>query len=59
VELARFAVGKAIGLGLDGWTPTAAMLQQPTKWSWFLDSGSETPDILRALYADPHVVSRE
>jgi mannan endo-1,4-beta-mannosidase len=58
-ELARFAVGKAIGLGLDGWTPTVGMLEQPTKWSWFLASGTEQPDALRALYANPHVVSRE
>jgi mannan endo-1,4-beta-mannosidase len=57
-ELARFAVGKVIGLGLNGWAPTAAMLDQPTKWAWFLASGIEQPDVLRALYANPRVVSR-
>jgi len=58
-ELARFAVGKAIGLGLDGWTPTGAMLEQPTRWAWFLASGAEQEDTLRALYANPHVISRQ
>ncbi len=56
-ELARFAVGKVIGLGLDGWAPTAAMLDQPTQWAWFLSSGIETPDATRALYAHPQVIS--
>jgi len=61
-ELARFAVGKVIGLGLEGWTPTPAMLEQPARWAWFLAS-SEDPgragqsEALRALYADPHVIS--
>jgi mannan endo-1,4-beta-mannosidase len=59
-ELARFAVGKVIGLGLDGWMPTGAMLEQPTRWAWFLASGAEQqPDALRALYANPRVVSRQ
>jgi len=57
-ELARFAVGKVIGLGLDGWTPTAAMLEQPTHWAWFLASGIEQPDALRELYANSRVISR-
>jgi mannan endo-1,4-beta-mannosidase len=35
-ELSRFAVGKVIGIGLDGWLPTPAMLDQPTRWAWFL-----------------------
>ena len=58
-ELARFAVGKVIGLEVDGWLPTAAMLEQPTRWAWFLASGTEQPDALRAVYANPHVVSRQ
>jgi mannan endo-1,4-beta-mannosidase len=57
-ELARFAAGKAIGLGLDGWAPTGAMLEQPTRWAWFLASGAEQPEALRALYANPKVISR-
>ena len=58
-EVARFAVGKIVGLGLDGWAPTAAMLEQPTRWAWFLTSGVEQPDAVRGLYANPHVVSRQ
>ena len=58
-EVARFAVGKVVGLGLDGWAPTAAMLEQPTRWAWFLTSGVEQPDAVRVLYANPHVVSRQ
>lgn len=58
-DLARFAVGKVIGLGLDGWTPTAAMLDQPTRWAWFLTSNIEQSDAVRALYANPHVQSRQ
>jgi mannan endo-1,4-beta-mannosidase len=59
-ELARFAVGKVIGLGLDGWTPTAAMLDQPTQWAWFLTSADDASqaDALRALYGNARVVSR-
>ena len=56
-ELSRYAVGKVVGLGLDGWTPTAAMLEQPTRWAWFLSSGLENPEAVRALYANPHVIS--
>ena len=57
-ELARFAVGKVVGLGLDGWEPTTTMLEQPTKWAWFLASGTDQPDAVRALYANPRVISR-
>lgn len=62
-ELARFAVGKVIGLGLDGWMPTSAMLDQPTRWAWFLASPGdaarpEQADVLRALYGDPRVIKR-
>jgi hypothetical protein len=52
-------VDKVVGLGLDGWAPTAAMLEQPTRWAWFLTSGVEQPDAVRVLYANPHVVSRQ
>ncbi|MGA3041139.1 MAG: glycosyl hydrolase [Bryobacteraceae bacterium] len=58
-ELSRFAVGKVIGLGLDGWLPTAAMLEQPTRWAWFLSSGIDQPEALRALYTNPKVISRQ
>ena len=60
-EMARFGVGKVIGLGLDGWVPDAATLEQ-SKWAWFLVSSATagTPgqaDALRSLYASPHVQS--
>lgn len=58
-ELARFAVGKVIGLGVKGWLPTPAMVEQPTAWAWFLSSGTSQPDALRALYTNPHVISRQ
>ena len=58
-ELSRFAVGKVIGLGLDGWEPTDSMLEQPAKWAWFLANGADRPEALRALYANPHVISRQ
>ncbi len=58
-ELARFAVGKAIGIGLDGWLPTGAMLDRPARWAWFLASGTEQEDALRTLYANPRVISRQ
>ena len=62
-ELARFAVGKVIGLGLDGWLPTAAMLDQSTRWAWFLASpatagDAQQADALRALYGNARVISR-
>jgi mannan endo-1,4-beta-mannosidase len=60
-EMARFGVGKVIGLGLDGWVPEAATLEQ-SKWAWFLISSDTTAapgnaDALRTLYASPHVES--
>ncbi|MGA2181573.1 MAG: glycosyl hydrolase [Bryobacteraceae bacterium] len=60
LELSRFGVGKVIGLGLDGWVPDAAMLDQQSKWAWFLASSdvASTPgqaDALRKLYASPRV----
>ena len=56
-ELARFGVGKAIGVGLDGWLPGAAMLDQPVGWSWFLASASEvSAEAVRAVYGSARVV---
>jgi mannan endo-1,4-beta-mannosidase len=56
-ELARFAVGKTVGLVLEGWLPTPAMLEQPTRWAWFLASSTDQPDAMRELYANPRVIS--
>jgi mannan endo-1,4-beta-mannosidase len=63
LELARFGVGKPIGLDLDGWVPDAAMLDQQSRWAWFLASSdvAATPgqaDALRKLYASPRVESQ-
>ncbi|MGA2134879.1 MAG: glycosyl hydrolase [Bryobacteraceae bacterium] len=63
-ELSRFAVGKVVGLDLDGWTPAAAMLDQPTRWAWFMLSDgfanrADKADDLRALYGHARVVSRQ
>jgi mannan endo-1,4-beta-mannosidase len=63
-ELARFGVGKVIGLGLDGWVPDAAMLDQPSVWAWFLASSDVAAapgqaDALRKLYAGPRVEALE
>jgi mannan endo-1,4-beta-mannosidase len=60
LELARFGVGKPIGLDLDGWVPDAAMLDQQSKWAWFLASSDVAAapgqaDALRKLYASPRV----
>jgi mannan endo-1,4-beta-mannosidase len=61
-EMARFGVGKAIGLGLDGWAPDAAVLEQ-SAWAWFLASADvagapEKADALRKLYASTRVEAR-
>ena len=60
-EMARFGVGKPIGLGIDGWVPDAATLEQ-SKWAWFLASSDTTAapgnaDALQKLYASPRVES--
>lgn len=57
-ELSRYALGKVIGLGAEGWLPTPALLDQPTKWSWFLASGTEQPEAVRAVYTNQHVLTR-
>ncbi len=61
-ELARFGVGKLVGLNLDGFVPDAAMLDQ-SAWSWFLTSpdvaaSPAQADALRKLYASPFVLSK-
>lgn len=56
-ELQRFAVGKAIGLGMDGWLPDAEQLSQTTRWSWFLASGAQPDEALRTVYENARVVA--
>jgi mannan endo-1,4-beta-mannosidase len=59
IEMARFGVGKVVGLYLDGWVPDPAMLDQ-AQWAWFLASPDVAAapgqaDALRKLYASPRV----
>jgi len=62
-----FALGKVIGLYVDGQIPTPSMLADEKDWSWFMlaphASANGSPNggnatALRALYADQQVVSR-
>jgi hypothetical protein len=62
-ELSVFAVGKVIGLGLQGRLPDPALLERQPKWAWFLAATGVTAspdqsDPLRKLYATPRVLSR-
>jgi mannan endo-1,4-beta-mannosidase len=69
--LHSFAVGKVIGLSIDGPPPLPAFFAKETNWAWFLmasqpapaDSASTgAPDTfiqaLQTLYSDPHIISR-
>lgn len=57
-ELAVFGVGKVIGVGLRA--PSHAIVGQSSKWAWFLTAAENSePEVLRKLYDDPRVVSRE
>jgi mannan endo-1,4-beta-mannosidase len=61
-EMARFGVGKVIGLGMDGWVPDPAALEQ-SAWAWFLASSDVAAapaqaDALRKLYASPRVQAK-
>jgi len=59
-DLALFGVGKVVGLGLAGRLPAPAVLEQQSRWAWFLAS-PESPDqaeALHKLYDSPRVVSR-
>jgi mannan endo-1,4-beta-mannosidase len=69
--LRAFAVGKVIGLSIEGQVPSPALFANEKNWAWFLlaplpaPSGNgpagpsaATIQALRALYADPRIVSR-
>ena len=69
VFLSSFGVGKPIGLFIDGKAPDPAFFAKETGWAWFVlapqpgpDNGTVADDAtsqaLRALYADPRVISR-
>jgi mannan endo-1,4-beta-mannosidase len=69
--LHSFAVGKVIGLSIDGPAPPPAFFAKETNWAWFLLASQPVPadsagagaadstiQALRSLYSDPHVISR-
>lgn len=66
--LASFAVGKPIGLFMDGPAPAPDFFDRETGWSWFLlapqaaetarDASDTSATALRTLYADPRIESR-
>ncbi len=64
--LQGFAVGKAIGLAIDGPIPDPAFFARETNWTWFLlaplssatENDATTSQALRALYEDHRVLPR-
>jgi mannan endo-1,4-beta-mannosidase len=69
--LSASAVGKAIGVVIDGTPPDPAFFAKETGWSWFLlappatattanTAGADNApsEALRTLYADPRIISR-
>ncbi|MGA9671579.1 MAG: glycosyl hydrolase [Terracidiphilus sp.] len=63
--VAQFALDKPIGVELSGVLPAPAALTQNSGFAWFLAAPPTLPsaesstriESLRALYADPHIVS--
>jgi len=69
--LHAFAVGKLIGLSVEGQIPTPALFENEKDWAWFVlapqaasagngsaGGASTTTEALRTLYADPRIASR-
>jgi mannan endo-1,4-beta-mannosidase len=64
--LQDFAVGKAIGLAIDGPVPDPALFARETNWTWFLlaplspatANDATTSQALRALYGDSRILTR-
>jgi mannan endo-1,4-beta-mannosidase len=69
--LHSFAVGKVIGLSIEGPAPPPAFFAKETNWAWFLLASQPAPadnagagasatstQALQTLYSDPHIVSR-
>jgi len=64
--LQGFAVGKPIGLAIDGSVPDPAFFARETNWTWFLlapqapanASDATTTQALRTLYGDSRVITR-
>ena len=63
-QLAALAKGKIIALGEVGDVPTPEILKQQPLWTWFMVWAGfpwmhNTPEIIRNLYNDPRVISKE
>lgn len=63
VFLHAFAVGKPIGLSINGPTPDPAFFARETYWAWFVlgpPAAGSAPwaQTLQPLYSDPRVVAR-
>lgn len=63
VFLHAFAVGKPIGLSINGVAPDPEFLARETDWAWFVigppaAGSAPSAQVLQALYSDPRVVSR-
>ena len=68
--LRQFAVGKVIGLSIDGPAPDPSLFARETGWAWLMlspqsfaggDSATSAPpstQALRDLYGDPRVIAR-
>jgi mannan endo-1,4-beta-mannosidase len=61
-DLARFAVGKPIGLGTAGFVPAPEMFGPQSQWTWLLISPAdarnpERAEALKTLYESPRIVS--
>jgi mannan endo-1,4-beta-mannosidase len=65
-SLSDFAVGKVIGLEIDGPAPDPAFFARQTNWAWFLlapqpdapANAAAAGRALQALYSDPRVATR-
>ena len=66
IFLQGFAVGKAIGLAIDGPLPDPAFFARETNWTWFLlaplssaaANDAITSQALRTLYGDHRILTR-
>lgn len=63
VALGSLAVGKPIGVSIDGPAPSPEFFARETGWSWFVlapEAAAErgSASAVRVLYSDPHVQSR-
>ena len=62
--LLKLAAGKPVALGEVGEAPTPSVLASQPRWAWFMIwpshlEGNNTPEGIKALYADPRTVTRD